>query len=448
MRVRVCLVMLVTGVLLAGCGGSSSSSTSSTASAPSSANGSGASPQGSASGGLPGGSAASGGSGASTSSKPAHLPSGTVARVNGTPITTAAFKHQLLLGAPATVKPLIANASDYSACVATVKSREEQTEKLIKAQEEKFAKRSKGRTKGSGPFAQGRKPKTDALRKQQCELQYKAAKQQAVSSLIRRAWTQAQAKELGVSISESEVTKQLEVREASQKALAKSARSREFLAEAPRYTGTDLKEMITSELLEEKVNTKIREKFTTSGSVSQSKLEKYFNEHKQAYAQPESRSIVFATGKSQSIAEALAKEHSGALASAASKHGIKATPTTLGCQRPSGAKSAGTSIVAEAICSAKSGVISAPVKVASTYYVFEVKSVTPATQPSFSQEKEQIKTLLASQGQEQGALKYNEETRTKQREKTECASDYLTPLCKEYVLPKPKAIAKAKPLTP
>ena len=87
--------------------------------------------------------------------------------------------------------------------------------------------------------------------------------------------------------------------------------------------------------------------------------------------------------------------------------------------------------MAEAICSAKSGVISAPVKVASTYYVFEVKSVIPGTQPSFSQEKEQIKALLASQGQEQGALKYNEETRTKQREKTECAAGYLTPLCKE-----------------
>lgn len=410
MRVRVCLVMLVVaGVLLAGCGGSSSSSSSSTASAPSAASGSGASPQGGASGGSPGGSAASGGSEAATSSKPAHLPSGTVARVNGTPITIAAYKHQLLLGAPATVKPLIANASDYSACVAAVKSREERTEKLIK----------------------GRKPKTDALRKQQCELQYKAAKQQAVSSLIRRAWTQAQAKELGVSVSESEIAKQLEVREASRKALAKSARSREFLAEAPRYTGTDLKEMITSELLEEKINTKIREKFVRPGSVSQSKLEKYFNEHKQAYAQPERRSIVFATSKSQSTAAALAKEHPGALASAASKHGSKAMPTTLGCQRPSGAKSAGTSIVAEAICSAKSGVISAPVKVASTYYVFEVKSVTPATQPSFSQEKEQIKQLLASQGQEQGALKYNEETRTKQREKTECAAGYLTPLCKE-----------------
>jgi hypothetical protein len=70
------------------------------------------------------------------------------------------------------------------------------------------------------------------------------------------------------------------------------------------------------------------------------------------------------------------------------------------------------------------------VKVASTYYVFEVKSIIPATQPSFAQEKEQIKRMLASQGQVQGVVKYNEEIRIKQREKTECAAGYLTPLCR------------------
>jgi PPIC-type PPIASE domain len=416
--------LMLAGALLTSCGSSSNGSSGPAATGAASPGAAGhAGPAGA-------GSAASGRSEASRASKPAKLPSGTVAKVDGIPITIAAYTHQLQISAPATIKPLIANASDFSACVAAVKSREERTEKLIKAQEEKFAKKSKERAKGSGLLAQGRKSRTDALRKQQCESQYKAAKQQAVSSLIRQAWTQAQAKELGVSVSESEVASQVKTRESSQKAVAKNARSREFLAEAPHYNRAELMEVVKNQLLQSKVFTKIREKFVKPGSVSQEKLEKYFNEHKQAYARPESRSIVFAISKSQSVAEAVAKEHSGGLQSAASKHGIKATPTTLGCQRPSGAKSAGTSIVAEAICSAKSGVISAPVKVASTFYVFEVKSVIPAAQPSFAQEKEQIKQLLASQGQEQGMFKYSEEIRIKQREKTECAAGYLTPLCK------------------
>jgi hypothetical protein len=444
LRLVPALCCVLSAGLLAGCGGSSGSSGGS---APSTASTSAPGSGGKAGSGR---AAGAGRSEASRASKPAKLPNGTVAKVDGIPITLAAYTHQLQISAQGPVKPLIANASDYPACVAALKSREERTEKLIKTQEEKFAKKSKGRAKGSGLFPQGRRPKTDALRKQQCELQYKAAKQQAVSTLIRRIQTQSQAKELGVEVSESEVVKQVKTREASQKALAKNSRSTEagFAIERPNYTGADLKEIVKSELLEPKIYTKIREKFAKPGSVSQSKLEKYFSEHKQAYAQPESRSIVFATSKSQGVAEAVAKEHSGGLQGAASKHGIKAMPTTLGCQRPSGAKSAGTSIVAEAICSAKSGVISAPVKVASTYYVFEVKSVTPGTQPSFSQEKEQIKQLLASQGQQQGMIKYSEETRIKQREKTECATAYLTPLCKEYAVPKPKTVTKVKPVTP
>jgi hypothetical protein len=64
-----------------------------------------------------------------------------------------------------------------------------------------------------------------------------------------------------------------------------------------------------------------------------------------------------------------------------------------------------------------------------------VKSTTPATQPSFAKEKERIKELLSTQGQEQGMLKYNEETRAKLKAQTECAAGYVVALCKEYVAP-------------
>jgi hypothetical protein len=200
-----------------------------------------------------------------------------VAKVDGIPVTLAAYTHQLQISAPATIKPLIANASDFSACVAAVKSREERTEKLIKAQEEKFAKKSKERAKGAGLLAQGRKPKTDALRKQQCELLYKSAKQQAISTLIRQTWAQAQAKELGVSVSESEVEKQVKTRESSQKALAKSPRLSAFaLAEIPHYNKAELMEIVKSQLLQSKVFTKIREKFVKPGSVSQGQVQGMF----------------------------------------------------------------------------------------------------------------------------------------------------------------------------
>jgi hypothetical protein len=448
MRSRVCLVVLVVaaGALLAGCGGSSGSSSSAAGSATPTTTAAGGSAASSAQPGSSGrastSSTATSASGSPASAKPAQLSSGTVATVAGTPITTAAYTHWLSVSAPATVKPLIADASDYSGCIAAVKSRETKTEKLIKTEEENFAKKSKGRAKESGLLSRERKPKTEAQRRQQCKLQYKAFKQQAASTLIRRLQTQVQAKELGIDVSEAEVAKQLKVREASQKALAKNPRSREFLAEAAHYTGADLKEMVTSQLLESQIDAKTREKFTKTGSISQGEMEKYFNEHKQIYAQPESRSIVFAISKSQSTAEAVAKDHlSGGVKASAAKHGITATPTTLGCAQSSAGTGSQASLV-KSICAAKTGVVSGPVKSSvgsvkapATYYVFEVKSTTPATQPSFAQEKERIKQLLGTQGQEQGTLKYNEEARAKLKAQTECAAGYVVALCKEYVAP-------------
>jgi PPIC-type PPIASE domain len=437
-RVRLCALALtmLTAALLAGCGSSSSSSSNTTpANTPASGT---ASSQPSASSGSPVSPAARE---APTTTKPAHLPSGIVAKVDGTPITLATYDHSLQISASGPVKSLIANASDYSGCTSALKAREARTEKLIKAEEEEFAKRSKGRSKEAGRLRENRKPKTAAQLKEQCELQYTSAKQQALSSLIRRVQTQLEAKQLGVSVNESEVAKQLKAREASQKALAKNSRASRFgVAEAPEYTAADLKELIATNQLETQIQAKLREKFAKAGSLSQSKLEKYFNEHKQLYGQPEKRSIVFANTKSQSAAEAIAKEHGG-LSAAAGKHSVTATPASVGCEHAAGVK---LSSIYSAICSAKTGVLTGPVKMSSNYYVFELKSTTPAVKPSFAQVKERIKQQLSSQGEEQGMFKYSEELRTKLKNDTECAAGYIVFMCKEYVTPKVRA---ARPLT-
>jgi parvulin-like peptidyl-prolyl isomerase len=429
MRIYLAMLCALGAVVLAGCGGGSAgeSSNSTTAGTPAAA------PSASAAAKARLGRSA--GAQLPKIGKPAHLSSGIVAKVDGTAITTVAYDHQLQVSAPVTIKSLIVNSSDYSGCIAAVKSREAKTEKLIRANQERIAKQSKGRAKTPGLLAGSRKARTDAQLKQQCELQYKAFKQQAISSLIRRLQNEAEAKELGVTVSDSEVATQVKTREARQKEIAKSSRYPELgLAEA---RGTaDLAEEVKSELLETRIYTKVREKFAKSRPVSQSELEKYFNEHKQIYGQTERRSIVFVSTKTQSIAEAIAKEHSsGGLMAAAAKHATKATPTTVACQHSSAAKGAQTSTIIEAICSAKTGALSGPVKMTSTYYVFEVKSITPASQPSFASAKARIKELLTSQSSQEPILKYNNEIRAKLKAETECSAGYIVELCKEYTAP-------------
>jgi len=433
-RARVCVPALVTliAALLAGCGGSSSTTSTTTPGAPA---GSGAA----ASKQTPGGGAAttaSGGTGAHIS-KPAHLASGIVAKVDGTAITTAAYNHSLRLIAQPAIESLIANPSNYSACTAALKAREEQSEKLIKSEEEEFAKRSKGRAKLTGRLREHRKARTAAQLKEQCEIQYTDVKQQALNSLIGRVQTQLEAKELGVSVNENEVAKLLKLRETNQRAIAKNTHGKAVgLAPTPTYSAADLREMVTSQVLETQIQAKLREKFAKP--LSQSELEKYFNAHKQLYAQPEKRSIVFASTKSQSAAEAIAKEHGG-LSAAASKHSSTATPTSIGCEHTNTRLSA----IYSAICAAKQGVLTGPVKMSPNYYVFEVKSITPATTPNFAQAKARIKQQLESQGEEREVFKYSDALRTKLKSHTECAAGYIVALCKEYLLPN---LRTARPL--
>jgi hypothetical protein len=434
MRTRVGTVALVavTVSLLTGCGGSggsSSSSTQPTGSAPA------------ANGGAAGGSR---GPGAETpgSGKPAQLPNGMIARVNDTPITTASYQHWLGIAAPPSVKPLITNPSDYSACAAAVKSREARSQQLMRTREEQLAKLHKGHSQLLPARSHSRT--TDAQRKQQCEELFKEVKHEALSTLIQRLWTQAQASELGVKASDSEVMQRLKSRKEEQARIAKNRSSTEglFASEMPHYSEADMAETIKGQLLETQVYKTIRERFAKVASVSQGKLEKYFNEHKQIYARPEQRSVVIAQTKSQSVAEAIVKEHSSSgLTGAASKHSARAMPNVLGCEHSS-VPGIRLSSLYSAVCSAKSNTISGPIKMASTYYLVEVKSITPASQPSFDQAKERIKQLLVSESQGQAIERYNQEIRAKLRAHTECAAGYVVELCSEYRPPAPASRAR------
>jgi hypothetical protein len=454
MRVYLAVLMGAATVLGAGCGSSENSSSSSPQASTPGGSGSAAAQSSSArqSNLSKGGLTASRGAvespytkaiAAAEASAPSHLSGEAVAIVNGAPITKATYDRWLEVSAPATVKPLIANPSDYSGCISALKSREQAQRKLIKESEERYAKSLKGR-KAPASALGARKARTDAQYKEQCEQQYKSERLQAIRTLINQAWTQGQAKELGVSVSEAEVAKRLKTREEEQKRLAKNSRYAEFAGAEASYSKADLKEVVSNGLLEERVAAKTREQSVKPGSVSQEKLEKYFTEHKQFYAQPEQRMITYAALKSKSAAEAVATEHGG-LAAAASKHGIKATSTSVGCEQ---ARSGTGGLVAK-ICAAKAGVISGPVtpttsaKAATLYYVFEVKSITAATKPSFAQVKERIKQTLSSQGESQAMVKHEEETREKWKASTECAKGYVVELCKEYVMPKPIVAAKA-----
>jgi parvulin-like peptidyl-prolyl isomerase len=258
--------------------------------------------------------------------------------------------------------------------------------------------------------------------------------------------TEGEAKELGVSVNEGEVAKQVKTREEAQKRYAKNSRYAEL---GLTYNTAELTELTRSGLLEQQVSMKIREKFAKPGSLSQSTLEKYYNEHKQLYGTPEERHLQILYTKSEAQGKQARQEiqsgKSFATVAASVTKSKFATPTTetFGCQQTAtGARSEG---ILASVCAAKKGVLTGPVKTFSQYVVFEVTGITAAVQPSFAQAKERIKQLLSSQGESQATLKHNEEAREKWKAHTECAKGYVVELCKEYVTPKPVLPTKTHP---
>lgn len=367
---------------VAGCGGSSTSSKPPTSSASTAASSS--TPKASQE-------ASPGGSQASAPRKAAHPPSGTIAKVNGVVITTAAYEQWLSKAISAPVRSML---SDPAGCPAAMKQKEELSEKA----EQKAEK--EGKSFRIGPKSP--QPKTQAQFKTLCERQAAEVKLQGARFLIRNAQTLIQARELGVSVDESQLAK-----------------------ESSKWT-----------LVQNQIRTKVEHRFGKTTAPSQTALQKYFNEHKQIFAKPETRSLAYVETPSKSVAEAIASTHrSGGLATAAAKQSLTVTPTIAHCGESAASNGGHVPPIYAAICSAKTGVTTGPIKMPSKYFVIEVKSVSSAVKPSFDKAKERVKQelFISTKGREES--KYFTEVRRRLKDRTECAAGYVVELCKEYVRP-------------
>jgi hypothetical protein len=386
------------------------------------------------------------------------------ARVDGTPITLDAINHALAASVTGPTKSLLANASAYGPCIAAFKKSERESEKFRKLQrareekalraqlsaEEQAARKRKDDArlrelrkrglKGEAPeLFERRRPVTDAQREQNCQSSYKNEREQTLRNLIMQIWNEREAHELGISVSENDVAKQVLEDEAQQGSGAKGSHA---LEQRPHRSEAELRTNAKYSLLDQR----IRQSIEYRVSSSQSELEKYYDAHKQGYWEPESRTVVLAHIASRSAAEAIAKDRgSGGLAAAAQKHTVKVSSETSRCLRTdSGAlarNEMGTSTLAA--CTAKRGTISGPIvwvgwgAVPEGYVLVEVTSIKPAIQPTFAQVEASRKQQLVYEAQGLAISRFEEASRLKWQAHTECAAGYVIDACKEYKPPTP-----------
>jgi foldase protein PrsA len=348
------------------------------------------------------------------------IPGNAVVQVGSTPITKTAFEHWLGVAASSSAqtpagttapKPVVPDPPTYTNCIAHLQAT--------------APKPAKGAAKP-----------TAAQLKSQCEQQYTALKQQVLGFLISASWVMGEAANQGVKVSDKEVEKKFS--ELKNQQFPKQADFQKFLT-STNQSVTDLLLRVKLNLLSQKIQAKIAKK----GTPTQAQIEKYYNENKQRFGQPEKRDIELILTKTQAQAEAAKKEvESGkSFESVAKKVSVDPASKANGGKLPGVVKGQEQKAFSEAIFAAKPNTLSGPVKTPFGYYVFEVTAVHTGSQQSLAQVKESIKQQLQAQGQQSALTKFVAEFRKRWEGRTECRKEYVVQDCKEFKAPKTSTTA-------
>jgi foldase protein PrsA len=349
------------------------------------------------------------------------IPGNAVAQIGEQAITKETFGHWLNVAAASSAqtaagktapKPVVPDPPSYTNCIAH-----------LKATAPKPAK--------------GQPAPTEAQLKAQCEQQYTALKQEVLGFLISSNWVLGEASDQGVSVSDKEVEKKFNELKTQQ--FPKEADFQKFLASTGQ-TKNDLLLRVKLNLLSQK----IQQKVTKNGGKkpTEAQIQKYFNENKQRFGQPERRDLEIVLTKTQAQAEAAKKEiESGkSFASVAKSKSIDPASKAQGGSLPGVVKGQEQKALDTAIFAAKTNTLSGPVKTPFGYYVFEVKATHPPAQQTLAQVKESIKQQLTAQQQQAALSKFVASFKKKWEGRTDCRKEYVIQDCKQYKAPKTPAL--------
>jgi foldase protein PrsA len=334
------------------------------------------------------------------------IPGNAVVQVGSTPITKDTFTHWMKIAASASVPSaqiktaVVPEPPNYTACIAHLKA--------------------------TTPVAKGQTAPTAAALKTQCAQQYKQLQQQVLGFLISSDWVLGEGSSLGVKLTDKEVKTQFEKIKNQQ--FPKAAEFEKFLASTGQTT-SDLLLRVKLNLL----SSKIQEKIAKKKPITKAEIEKYYNENKQRFGTPETRSVEIILTKTEAAAKSAKQEvQSGkSFASVAKRVSVDPTSKASGGLLSGVTKGQEEKALDAAIFSAQPNVLGGPLKTTFGYYVYRVKSVAAGNQQTLAQSEASIKAQLAATQQQTALSKFVKDFRTKWKAKTDCRSAYLVKDCKQ-----------------
>jgi len=342
------------------------------------------------------------------------IPGDSVAKVGSMSITKATFQHWMQVAAASTstgastaAKPVVPEPPAYTACILHLKET------------------------AAAP-AKGTKAPTAATLKTECEAEYKSLQTEVLGFLISSSWVLGEASEMNISISDKAV--KAEFQKIKSQEFPKAAEFEKFLASSGQ-TASDLLLRVKLNLLSSKIQQKV---VKTKGTVTKAQIEKYYNENKSKLGVQEKRNLQIILTKTEAQALAAKKEiQSGtSFSTVAKKVSIDPTSKAKGGVVDGVVKGEEEQALETPIFTAKTNVLTGPIKTPFGYYLFTVTGITPGKEESLAAAEATIKQQLTATQQQAALSKFVKEFKTKWQGKTECRSGYTVPDCKGYKAPK------------
>ncbi|UUY05856.1 peptidyl-prolyl cis-trans isomerase [Svornostia abyssi] len=273
--------------------------------------------------------------------------------------------------------------------------------------------------------------KTPAQRRAECRKVWEGLRDQVLGFLLAASWIKGEAAERGITVTSQEIARAFATQK--KQAFPKEADYQRFLKQSG-STEEDIRFQLEVELLQRRL---VARATKGAGRVTQAQIEAYYRENREQFATPESRDLRVVLTKSRARAvrarravlagqswPSVAKRYS--IDRATREQGGKLLGVTEGQQeRP----------LDRAVFRARRGEIVGPVRTDFGYYVFKVSRITPSVQQTLKEATATIKSLLASQNQQQALDAFVAGYRAKWTARTRCLAGYVIEDCSATLPP-------------
>jgi parvulin-like peptidyl-prolyl isomerase len=261
---------------------------------------------------------------------------------------------------------------------------------------------------------------------------YDELKETALGEVFDAIWVQGQAEEMGFTVTQEEVEKELE--KLKKQTFKTEKQYTDFLKEA-HFNQADVDQRVTIQIL----TGKIQEAVTESGQVpSSSEIEDYYEAAKSTqFTTPEGRDVRIVKNKDKSKVEAakaqLEKDDSTqSWSKVAKKYSTDPTTKNSGGLQTNVTEGQIPEPLGGAIFAAGQGEVEGPLKEAQGYVVFEVMKIAKEKVQSLEEAKSQISTQLAEQAQQKEFARFIRSYGSRWKSRTFCAADFTIERCANF----------------